>query len=104
MLSLLNYRLRITLADSRQLTGTMLAYDKHMNLVLADCEEFRKIKPKKGAKGETAKEREEKRTLGLVIVRGETVVSLSIEGPPVPTAEEARARNQVRHLQSCVHL
>lgn len=24
--------------------GQMLAYDKHMNLVLAECEEFRRVK------------------------------------------------------------
>lgn len=35
MLQLVNYRLRVTLTDSRALTGQMLAYDKHMNLVLA---------------------------------------------------------------------
>ncbi|EMR08872.1 hypothetical protein PNEG_02657 [Pneumocystis murina B123] len=82
MINLINYRLRVILGDSRQLTGQMLAFDKHMNMVLADCEEFRCVKRKitKMAKEET--EVEEKRTLGLIIVRGEFIVSLSVEGPP----------------------
>ncbi|ORY91951.1 hypothetical protein BCR43DRAFT_527265 [Syncephalastrum racemosum] len=92
MTNILNYRLRITLSDSRVLTGQMLAFDKHMNLVLADCEEFRKIKPKgKKAKSDD-EELEQKRTLGLVILRGETIVSMSIDGPPPPTTHESRAR------------
>ncbi|KAL5492383.1 SMB1 [Sanghuangporus weigelae] len=88
MLSLINWRLKITLNDGRALTGQMLAFDRHMNLVLADCEEFRRVRAKKkpGDEG-PAPEQEIKRTLGLVILRGESVVSLSVEGPP-PVVDE----------------
>ncbi|KAF8196662.1 hypothetical protein K438DRAFT_1585597 [Mycena galopus ATCC 62051] len=82
MLSLINWRLKVTMNDGRALTGQMLAFDRHMNLVLADCEEFRRVRPKKKPGEEPAPEQEMKRALGLVILRGETVVSLSVEGPP----------------------
>ncbi|KAK4167066.1 small nuclear ribonucleoprotein [Cladorrhinum sp. PSN259] len=89
--------MRVTLNDGRQMTGQMLAFDKHMNLVLADTEEFRRIKRKQnkpaapGASSSSAQtiEQEEKRTLGLTIVRGAHIVSLSVESPP-PADPSAR--------------
>lgn len=99
MLSLLNWRLKVTINDGRALTGQMLAFDRHMNLVLAECEEFRRIRPKKkpGEK-DTPLEQEVKRTLGLVILRGEAVVSISVEGPP-PVVDEDK-KNIVRFLDT----
>ncbi|KXZ51866.1 hypothetical protein GPECTOR_11g302 [Gonium pectorale] len=79
LLQYINFRMRVTLVDSRQIVGRFMAFDRHMNLVLGDSEEFRRLPPKKGKSEE---EREERRVLGLVLLRGEEIISLTIEGPP----------------------
>jgi small nuclear ribonucleoprotein B and B' len=85
MQNLIDYRVRISMNDGRQLAGLLMAFDKFMNIVLGDTEEFRRTK--RGSTTTTVQtdltEQEEKRTLGLVILRGEQVVSLSVEAPPV---------------------
>eukprot|EP00956_Cyclotella_meneghiniana_P034274 scaffold103090_cov24-Cyclotella_meneghiniana.AAC.1 len=83
LLRYIEHRLRVTLSDSRTIIGTFLAFDKHLNLVLVDTEEYRTLRSKKGGgAANVVEERQEKRTLGLIILRGENVVSIAVEGPP----------------------
>ncbi len=63
-----------------------MAFDRHMNMVLGDTEEYRRIRNKKGTG--ISEEKEEKRSLGFVILRGDCVVSMTIEGPPPPEEDE----------------
>lgn len=90
MLQYVNYRMRIQLQDNRYLIGTMKGFDQHMNLVLADCEEFRKVR-----------DREEKRVLGFLVLRGEHVVSLNVEGPP-PQEDDRSIPTQMASVPSAV--
>jgi small nuclear ribonucleoprotein B and B' len=85
LLLLIDSRLRVTISDRRVLIGTFLAFDKFMNIVLADCEEFRTSTV---VNNSTATEATQRRALGLIILRGENVVSISVEGPPPATANK----------------
>jgi len=90
LLRYVEHRLRVTLHDGRSIIGTFLAFDKHLNLVLSEAEEFRILR-KSGAA--LLEERTERRSLGLVLIRGENVVSLAVEGPPPPSGNKSKSSN-----------
>ncbi|VWU48410.1 small nuclear ribonucleoprotein-associated protein B, putative [Hepatocystis sp. ex Piliocolobus tephrosceles] len=73
----LQYRVRVTISDTRYFVGTFLSYDRHMNIVLVDAEEFRKVKSVE----ESFKEI--KRVVGLILIRGENIVSFTAERAPI---------------------
>ena len=71
MFAFVNTTLHVTLDDTRTMVGTLVAYDRHMNLVLSKVTESR-LTPKADNGVAT-------RELGLVMVRGEHVVSIRSE-------------------------
>jgi len=81
----LNYRMRLVLGDGRELIGQFMAFDKHMNVVLGDVEEYRRVGGRGNKEAQVLK-----RSLGLLLLRGESIVSLSVEGPPPPDSARSR--------------
>lgn len=73
-------KIRVTISDRRDLMGHFMSYDKFMNLIIADTVEYRRV----GGKRKNKEEKTLKRNLGFLLLRGETIVSLSIEGPLLP--------------------
>lgn len=87
----IEHRLRVTLFDGRQMVGTFLAFDKHLNLVLSDAQEYRSSKKSGATAAAVVEERTEQRNLGLILVRGDNVVSVAVEGPPPATTTTTSA-------------
>jgi small nuclear ribonucleoprotein B and B' len=87
--TLLNYKVRVTTSNTSTFVGTLMSYDKYMNLVLSECEEFRlQQKSKKyldqvkNGEIDESKIKEQKRLLGLTILRGENIISVVAESAP----------------------
>jgi len=81
MLGFVNWKVRCELTDTRAIVGILMAFDKHMNIVMGDCEEIRlRVTPK--TRNTPAKIVEERRILGMILLRGNQVISMKPEAPP----------------------
>lgn len=89
---LINYKLRVITQDGRVYVGELLAFDKHMNVVLGDCVEEcvlrRELDSVRRSGVEKVDLKVKKRVLGLVILRGEQVLSTLIEDRPQQTKQQ----------------
>lgn len=83
MSELINFRLKVSTTDGRHLTGTLLAFDGHMNLVLGDTDEARLTKKGYAELVKTKQANYQSRQLGLIILRGDQIVSMTIQLEPV---------------------
>lgn len=101
---LIGYRLRVITQDGRVYIGELMAFDKHMNVVLKNCVEERVPrtqvdKLRKNLTDQAVKI--DKRVLGLTILRGEQILSTVVEDKPVQSKQErlAGAEKQQKQLQ-----
>lgn len=64
--------------DKRMMVGTLIGFDKHLNIVLSDTMEYRVI----SNKGKKGPKKEIRRPIGLIVIRGTNVISIFAEKSP----------------------
>lgn len=101
---LINYKIRIICNDGRVYIGELLSYDKYMNIVLKDSIEERIPKTQMTKINNNNKNNDiriEKRTLGLIILRGEQILTIVIEDKPSVNKKDRliKIRQQKRQIK-----
>mmetsp|Transcript_12769 Transcript_12769/g.22008 ORF Transcript_12769/g.22008 Transcript_12769/m.22008 type:complete len:117 (+) Transcript_12769:23-373(+) len=74
---LLNRRMRCVVKDERIFIGTFVCYDKQGNIVMSDSEEYRRFQS-----ASEAKQDEERRIVGWVLIPSHALVSCHVETYP----------------------
>ena len=89
----LNLTVKCLTKDGRTFVGIFKAFDKRMNVVLTNSTEFRRVRRRKDDNNPDSPFviKEEKRNLGMIVMRGEHIVSMAAEGGQQPVA---RVSNQ----------
>lgn len=81
-------RITIELTDGDTVVGKLLAFDRHANLVLADTEHSRQCKRRKSKRMRSQ--------LGLIVLRGTLVQSVSVSNATVSGKNVVDARTSQR--------
>ena len=90
----LNHRVNVVIGDHRYFVGQLLAFDSHSNIVLKDGEEYRQLNKRKAGEPRTVK-----RNIGLMILRGDSVIHIDVIGPPPPSGNRITASTASAVLQ-----
>ena len=84
----LNYTIEVRTISGKTFEGKFLSYDKHMNIILSECIEYRTLVNKK-----TKEERRIQRTVGLIILRGDNVLGYTPLSPPSKQKHQSTQMN-----------
>lgn len=74
----IDHKVRVMIKDKRMMVGTLIGFDKHLNLVLSDTMEYWVI----SNKGKKHSKKEIRRPIGLIVLRGCNVISIFAEKSP----------------------
>ena len=74
----IDHKVRVMIKDKRMMVGTLIGFDKHLNLVLSDTMEYWVI----SNKGQKGTKKEIRRPIGLIVLRGCNVISIFSEKSP----------------------
>ena len=87
MVNYINYRMRVTLSDTRMLVGKFLAFDKHMNLVLSDW-----LRPHWWVRDKSCESArtDVRKTYMLAVEATKPAPRATVRRPPRPAAPAAR--------------
>lgn len=87
-MSLVGRRIRLVLVDGRTLLGQLLAFDAHLNLCIADCEEFRPTKRLQSLQRKRANRRKNGQDMDLEdeFLGQSSIPSVDLVDPTNPTA------------------
>ena len=100
--NLIDYKMRVITQDGRVYIGQLMAFDKHLNVVLSDCVEERIAKTQLSKLKDinnTSAIKVEKRVLGLVILRGEQILSTVVEDKPLINKKERLTNEKKQNKQ-----
>ena len=85
----LNYTIEVRTISGKTFEGKFLSYDKHMNIILSECIEYRTLINKK-----TKEERRIQRNIGLMILRGDCVLGYTPLTPPSKQKQQISQMNK----------
>lgn len=85
-------RITVVATDGVRYTGSLMAFDREMNLILGDAESERHLKPLKGS----TSPRLERHAMGCLMIRGHLVESLNMKSGVTVSRQRTLVRGETK--------